>query len=223
MVTLQVEDMHAEIFADLICPWCYIGHQRLKKALAMRPSVSLGLTWRPFQLNPDMPAEGMDRAAYMNWKFGTSIRARRLTDALMTAAERDGVTMNLDRQKRVPNTLAGHRLVLFASRDGKATPMMERLFDAYFVDSLDIGNRDVLLDCAAAAGLNRQDAAHYLDSETDIDLVTEQDLHARRAGIDSVPCFIFDRRYAVVGAEEPEAFLPLFDAAMVQAESSPRS
>lgn len=207
--------LHAEIFSDVICPWCFIGHERLKKAAARRPDITLERSWHPFQLNPDMPFEGMDRGAYMTWKFGTQGRAERLTEALMATAKRDGIDMRLDRVKRVPSTLRAHRLIAYAGRERLASAMTEALFTAYFTECVDIGDVAILADRAAGIGLDREDAIKYLESDEDADWVAENDIRARRSGIDGVPCFVFDRRYALVGAEEPESFLPLFDAAIV--------
>lgn len=212
--------LQAEIFSDIVCPWCYIGHERLKKAATLRPDIALQRSWHPFQLNPDMPFEGMDRGAYMTWKFGTQGRAERLTEALMATAKRDGIDLRLNQVKRVPSTLRAHRLVSYAGRQGLATAMMEALFTAYFTECVDIGDIDILAERAEAVGLGRRETALYLESEEDAAWVAEHDIRARRSGIDGVPCFVFGRRYAVVGAEEPESFLPLFDAAVVAQQAA---
>lgn len=203
--------MRIDIFSDVICPWCFIGKKRLEKALALRPLPDLQIHWRAFQLNPGMPAEGMDRQAYLAAKFGGPDSAQRIYDTVGAAGRRSGVAFAFDKITRTPNTVAAHRLVRFAERFGRQDAMVEGLFQAYFLQGRNLSDLDALAEIAAVAGLDRAAVRGYLDSDEDTETVLAEDAYARKLGIGGVPCFIVDGRYALSGAQEPEAFLPVFD------------
>jgi predicted DsbA family dithiol-disulfide isomerase len=205
--------MHLDVFSDTICPWCYVGKRRLERALKARPQRGLKVRWRAFQLNPGMPAEGMDRKAYVEAKFGGTERARAIYDTVRAVGAAESIEFAFDRIKRTPNTLHSHRLIRFAAAHDRQNETLEALFQAYFVQGRNIGDRAVLSHVAADAGLNQQEAMDYLAADTDLDTVLGEDTMARRAGINGVPCFIFNGRYALSGAQEPEAFFQLFDLA----------
>ena len=205
--------MILDVFSDTICPWCYIGKRRLERALEARPQRALKIRWRAFQLNPGMPAEGMDRKAYIDAKFGGAERSRAILDTVRAAGAGEGIAFAFDRIKRTPNTLQSHRLIRFAAGRERQDETLEALFCAYFLEGRDIGDRAVLADVAEDAGLDRSDAADYLASDVDGEAVLGEDALARRAGINGVPCFIFNGRFALSGAQEPEAFFQLFDLA----------
>lgn len=203
--------MMIHIFSDLICPWCLIGKRRLEAALSQRPDVAAKVIWQPFQLNPDMPRDGFDRQQYIEWKFGGAERAKMFYKRIEDTAAEDGIEIRFDRIRRTPNTIDGHRAVLFSAGRGKADEMTESLFQAYFQDGEDIGDRDLLVEKAAALGLDRTDVADYLSSDTDVDLIREVDLSARQGGVDGVPCFIIENKYAVQGAQPPEVLVDVID------------
>jgi len=205
--------MLIETFADLICPWCYIGRHRLLRALAERPRVAPEVRWQPFQLNPDMPRQGMERDAYMAAKFGGPERARQILSVVEDTAERDGLDLRMGRIKRTPNTFDAHRLIRFAGRRGAAGPIVDALFHAYFVDGLDIGDIDTLAATAAGVGLDQAEIRALLLSDAEVANVRSADQTARQLTLQAVPCFIFNRRYALSGAQEPGSFLPLLDLA----------
>jgi predicted DsbA family dithiol-disulfide isomerase len=205
--------MHLDVFSDTICPWCYIGKRRLDRALKARPQRDLRIRWRAFQLNPGMAADGMDRKAYIEAKFGGTERARAIYETVRAAGASEGIAFSFDRIKRTPNTLHSHRLIRFAAIHGRQNETLEALFSAYFVEGRNIGDRVVLSHIAVEAGLDRQQATDYLVADTDLETVLGEDTMARRAGINGVPCFIFNGRYALSGAQEPEAFFQLFDLA----------
>lgn len=205
--------MMIEVYADVVCPWCYIGRHRLRRALEARPGPPPILVWRPFQLNPDLPRTGLDRALYLAAKFGGLDRARQVYGAVAEAAARDGLPIALDRIRRTPNTLDAHRLILFAAARGRQEEAVDVLYRAYFVQGEDLGDRAALAACAAAAGLDADEAAAHLATGEDADAVRTSDLRARQLGIQAVPFHIFDRRFAVAGAQDPAAFAPLLDIA----------
>ena len=209
----KVKAMILDVFSDTICPWCYVGKRRLERALEARPQRDLTIRWRAFQLNPGMPAEGMDRKAYIDAKFGGAERARAILDTVRAAGAGEGIAFAFDRIKRTPNTLQSHRLIRFAGSQDRQDETLEALFRAYFLQGRNIGDRAVLSGVAEDAGLDRDEAADYLAGDADAEAVLGEDALARRAGINGVPCFIFNGRFALSGAQEPEAFFQLFDLA----------
>lgn len=203
--------MHLEIFSDTICPWCYVGKRRLARALAARPQPKMAVRWRAFQLNPGMPAEGMVRERYIDAKFGSGERAKRIYEAVSAVGASEGIQFNFEAIKRTPNTILSHRLLRKASKEGLQDPLLEAMFQAYFVDGRDIGNARVLTEIAETVGL--EDPAAYLAGDEGGDEVRAEDSLARRQGINGVPCFIFNYRFLLSGAQEPESFFQLFDLA----------
>jgi predicted DsbA family dithiol-disulfide isomerase len=213
--------MHIDIVSDVICPWCFIGKRRLQKALALRPEIDVDITWRPFQLNPDMPAEGIERQAYLAAKFGNAAHAERIYATVTEAGRSVDIPFAFDRIRRTPNTRDAHRLIRYAAAEGKADAVVEKLFAAYFIEGRDIGARGELGEIAQEAGLDGAAARDWLDSGAELEQVLAEDRGARRLGINAVPCFIFERQYAVSGAQEPEFFLPIFDLVRNGGETVP--
>lgn len=203
--------MHLDIFSDTICPWCYVGKRRLSRALASRPQPKMAVRWRAFQLNPAMPPEGMLRERYIDAKFGSSERARRIYDAVSAVGASEGIIFNFEAIKRTPNTILSHRLLRKASKEGLQDPLLEAMFRAYFIEGRDIGSARVLSEIGEAVGLG--DVDEYLAGEEGLEEVRAEDSLARRQGINGVPCFIFNYRFLLSGAQEPESFFQLFDLA----------
>ncbi len=207
--------MQLDIYSDTVCPWCFVGKRRLERALAMRPNAAIEIRWRAFQLNPGMPVEGMERREYLELKFGGPERAARIYEAVRTAGEGEGIRFAFDRIRRTPNTFDSHRLLRHAHDVGRQGAMLENLFKAYFLAGEDIGNRRVLLGCADRAGLDVALAERYLAGTEEAESTLAEDRLARRQGINGVPCFIFNGRFALSGAQPPEALLQLLDLADV--------
>lgn len=205
--------MKIDIIVDTICPWCYVGKKRFEKALAIRPQPDLEVGWRAFQLNPRMPEEGMDRREYVAEKFGGLERANNIHGGLVQAGREEGIDFNFSRIDRTPNTVHSHRLVRYAAIHGVQTPVISAIFDAYFLEGQDIGQPEILADISATAGLEREQTLDYLESDADIETILAEDELARRLGVNGVPCFIVDRKYAVSGAQSPEVLVQVFDLA----------
>ncbi|NNG04683.1 MAG: DsbA family oxidoreductase [Inquilinus sp.] len=206
--------MQIDIFFDVVCPWCFIGKRRMDRAIEGRQGMPVALSWQPFQLNPGMPPDGMDRRDYLAAKFGGTARAAQVYAMVAETAERDGLKLNLEAIERTPSTLDAHRLIrLFTRGGGDAADAVEALFQAYFFDGRDIGDKAELAEIGVDLGFDREEVAPYLDSRVDINHIRAADTAARRMGIQAVPCFVFDRRYALSGAQEPESFFPMFDLA----------
>ena len=207
-----------DIVSDIVCPWCYIGKRKLEIALALPMAAGLPmaeLRWHPFQLNPDLPAEGVARQQYLQDKFGGPQRAAQIYDRVRVAGRAVGLALDLDGITRQPNTLAAHALLAFARQGGAASAgaMKERLLKAYFVENRFIGSADVLAEIAGEAGLDADAARAFMRDPAQLDAVARADAQARSAGISGVPYFIFNQKVALSGAQEPTELL----AAMQQA------
>ncbi len=205
--------MQIEIYSDTICPWCLIGKRRLERALAEQAQPDLQITWRAFQLNPAMPAEGMDRQRYLEMKFGGAERAATVYEPIKQAGLSEGIAFTFDKMTRTPNTLNSHRLLRFAQTKGQTCgeALLEALFTAYFFEDGDIGDLELLADQAAKAGLDRDEVVAYLASDEDREAVAAEDARAREIGIQGVPTYILDGKYLLSGAHPPEVLFRLFD------------
>lgn len=209
--------LRIEIVHDLICPWCYLGVRRLLRAVRRRPDLAFELIWRPFLLNPDMPRMGMARPDYVVRKFGGEERARRMYDTISETGRHEGIDFQFDRIRRTPSSVDAHRMVRFAAGYGSGSEMVEALFAAHFTDGLDIGDYSVLIEIAAALGLDTMAARRFLFSDAETEGVHAENLRAHRLGINGVPCFVVDGSHAIAGAQEPEVIERLLDIATVDA------
>ena len=203
--------LRIDIVSDTICPWCFVGKRRLERALAAKPDLAVEIAWHPFQLNPDMPREGLDRRRYLEAKFGGEAGARQIYDRIRDAGAGEGIAFDFDAIATTPNTVDSHRLVKWAGEAGVQDAVVEALFRAYFFDGRNIGDAGVLADVAAACGLDRNTIAARLASDDDRDHVAQAAQQMAAMGITGVPCYIVDRRYAISGAQDPEVFVNLFD------------
>ena len=193
-----------DIMSDPICPWCYIGKAHLDRALESEPDHPFAIEWHPFQLNPDMPAEGMDRRSYLEGKFGGKEGAVRAYAPVVEHAEKAGLKINFEAMQRTPNTLNAHRLIHWAGIEGRQTAAVSALFKAYFVDARDIGDAEVLADIADGIEMDASVVTRLLATDEDMEDIRKRDAHSREMGINSVPTFIVGGRHAVPGAQPPE-------------------
>jgi predicted DsbA family dithiol-disulfide isomerase len=193
-----------DIMSDPICPWCYIGKTHLDRALADHPDHPFVIEWHPFQLNPDMPAEGMDRRAYLEGKFGGKEGAVRAYAPVVQHAEAAGLSINFEAMQRTPNTLNAHRLIHWAGIEQRQTAAVDALFQAYFVEARDIGDIEVLADIADGIEMDAAAVTRLLQSDVDMDDIRARDAHSRKMGVNSVPTFIVANQHAVPGAQPPE-------------------
>ncbi len=193
-----------DVLSDPICPWCYIGKAHLDKALAEHPDHPFTIEWHPFQLNPEMPPQGMGRRAYLEAKFGGKDGAVRAYAPIVEHAEKAGLTINLDAIQRTPNTLDAHRLIHWAGIEGKQGEIVDALFQAYFVDGQDIGDKEVLAKIGGANGMDVDVLQKLLNGAGDQNDIQDRDAHSRKMGVTSVPTFIVAGQHAVPGAQPPE-------------------
>ena len=198
--------MRIDIVSDTICPWCYIGKRQLERALGILATEGLTFQvhWNPFQLNPDMPKEGRDRAAYRAWKFGSIEKSAALDQRITEAAAAVGLAFRTDLMTRTPNTIDAHRLIWFAGQNGDQDAAMEAVFKAYFVEGRDVGDHTVLADCAIEAGLPRQAVLDFLAGDLADKEMRAGDQAAREAGVSGVPSFFLDGYSLFSGAMPAE-------------------
>ncbi|MBO9431479.1 DsbA family oxidoreductase [Sulfitobacter sp. R18_1] len=200
----MAEAIKLDIMSDPICPWCYIGKAHLDRALQDHPDHPFAIEWHPFQLNPDMPREGMDRRSYLERKFSGKEGAVRAYAPVVEHAEKAGLKINFEAMQRTPNTLDAHRLIHWAGIEGRQTAAVSALFKAYFVDARDIGDAEVLADIADSIEMDAAVVTRLLKSNVDAQDIRDRDAHSRKMGVNSVPTFIVANTHAVPGAQPPE-------------------
>lgn len=194
-----------QVFSDVVCPWCYVGRRRLARAVELLDGKhDVRVTWKPFQLNPWIPPEGMERAEYRRIKFGSAERSSGMDTRLKEAGHGEGIELAFEKIGRTPNTLNAHRLIWLAAQQGRQIEMVDVLFRAYFTDGRDIGDTATLVELATAAGLDGETTRGFLESEDGLAEVEEEEQVGRSLGIDGVPFFLLADKYGVSGAQPPE-------------------
>ena len=190
-----------DIISDPICPWCYIGKTRLDRALELNPTHNFIIEWHPFQLNPAMPKDGMDRREYLEAKFGGQKEAIEVYSNIDKTATETGLSLNLGGIKRTPNTIDAHRLIHWAGIEGRQNSIIDRLFKAYFQEGRDISEHSVLTRIASAAGMDQDVVRNLLKSDADKEDIKARDTDARKRGIQGVPAFVVANEYVIQGAQ----------------------
>ena len=211
-------NMRIDIYSDTACPWCYLGKRRFELAMAARPQYEPRVTWRPFELNPNLPIDGVDRESYLVSKFGSAGRAAKAHADLQRQGEASGVEFRFDLIERMPNTRRSHLLIAHAARSrrpgaahGLAAAVKDRVMRAYFAEGCDIGDIETLVRLGAEAGLAERECRAALILRAGQDGVIAAERHASVLGISGVPTFIFDGLYTVSGAQEVGALAGVFD------------
>ncbi|HEY4809191.1 MAG TPA: DsbA family oxidoreductase [Roseiarcus sp.] len=216
----EIEPLTIDIVSDVVCPWCYLGEKRLEQALAEEAG-PIVVRWRPYQLDPTIPEGGLDRAEYMAKKFGKSGRLQSVHDNLTRLGAEVGLPFAFDKITRSPNTLDAHRLIRWAASAGVQSRVVDRLFEAYFVEGRDIGDRVVLTEIAAECGLDADLVERLLAEGADSEVVRQEVEQAQAMGVSGVPFFIFAGRLGVPGAQEPSALRQaMAEARQAMAESA---
>jgi predicted DsbA family dithiol-disulfide isomerase len=199
------------VVSDVVCPWCYVGKRNLETALADIPRSSYVIDWRPHQLDPSLPPEGVDRKAYMANKFKDPGKLFAIQQTLMEVAVGAGLAFNFDRIALSPNTLNAHRVIHWARGQNLDSAMVEQIMKAYFIDGRDVGDAAILAELAGEAGLEIDLIANLLASDADRAAVELDIEKYRKLGVTGVPCFIFGGTVAVMGAQSPEILRKAFD------------
>ena len=214
----------ADVISDVICPWCFVGKRRLETAIrALDGQHEVSIRWHPFQLNPQMPQQGMNRRDYRTAKFGSWAKSLALDAQMKEVGASEGIAFALDRIARTPNTLDAHRLIWLAGEEGVQDAVVEALFRGYFCEGRDIGDRETLLDVVAGAGLSRGRAQEVLDSSEGLDAIRAAEERARQLGVQGVPFFSINGEFALSGAQKPEVFLTAFERSVATAATADRN
>jgi predicted DsbA family dithiol-disulfide isomerase len=207
-----------DIFSDPVCPWCYVGKANLDRALAQHPDHPFAIQWHPFQLNPDMPAEGVAKRAYLEAKFGGKARVDAVHERLREVARGAGVDLDPDKPQRMPNTLNAHRLIHWAGIEGVQQAVVDALMRAYWTEGRDIGDLETLADIAKENGMDREATLRLLQSDADAADIAARDQDARHKGVTAVPTFLIAQQYVVSGAQPPETWGKVIEELMGRAE-----
>ena len=211
-----------EVFSDVVCSWCYVGRRRLARAAELLAGKhEIRVTWKPYQLNPWMPPEGMDRAEYRRMKFGSAERSSGMDGRLREAGQSEGIELAFEKIARTPNTLQAHRLIWLAGQRGRQIEMVDALFQAYFTDGKDIGDNAVLAEVAASVGLDAEDVGRFLANDEGLAEVEEEEQLGRSLGIDGVPFFLLADKYGVSGAQPAEVLANVIER-VVELEAEER-
>jgi len=196
-----------DVISDVMCPWCFIGQKNLERALEQVRDIDVAIHWRPYQLDPTLPPEGKDRQTYLEEKFGSRERAQALYDRVREAGRDAGIDFKFDRIEKSPNTLDAHRVIRWAASAGEGVQdkLVRRLFELYFLEGANIGSHAVLIQAARESGMDSAVVETLLPTEADLQEVSQEVGTAQKMGVTGVPCFLLEGKYALMGAQPPEA------------------
>ncbi|MEM7017920.1 MAG: DsbA family oxidoreductase [Pseudomonadota bacterium] len=200
--------LQIDIVADVVCPWCVIGYINLKHAMkTLHHEVQIDIAWKPFELNPNLPLEGVERESFMARKFRSAALAKQRYEHLAEMGNEIGFEFNFGKCPTLPNTLHAHRLLGYAEQAGCQTEMMERLFDTFFTEGRNIGELDVLVDVAVAQGFGETDIRTFLESDEAMERVNAEFRFFRESGVHSVPTYLINTKYQLFGGQSEETFV----------------
>ncbi|NOT77234.1 MAG: DsbA family oxidoreductase [Cyclobacteriaceae bacterium] len=205
---MKKREIQVEIVSDVVCPWCYIGKRRFERAVdELKSEYDISVTYSPFELNAEMPKEGVDQKAYLVKKFGSEEKFRQLTNNVVNTAKLEGLSFDFDQQRISPNTRDAHRIIAFAKVAGKQAEVNEAFMKAYFEDGIDLSKNDNLIRIAVEAGLEKEEVTDLLNSDKGIDEVELAEGMNHQRGISGVPFFIINNKYGLSGAQPTETFI----------------
>lgn len=208
-----------DIVSDVVCPWCFIGKRRLEKALTLTPDTEVDISWRPYQLAPELPSEGLPRRDYMIGKFGSAERVDQIHQRLKGVGAEEGIAFAFDRIEVAPNTMNAHRLILWARAGGRQGDVVESLFRAFFIDGRNLADNAVLIEIGSANGLDPALLTELFSSDSDIERTRREIASAQRIGVTGVPFFIIAGKYGIAGAEAPETIAGAIRQAASEADA----
>ena len=210
--------MQIDVISDTVCPWCYIGKRRLERAMKLRPQIQFDVRWRPFQLDPTTPKEGVERRVYIERKFGSTDKIKPIHTALLEAGKAEGIAFAFEKIARTPNTINSHRLIRWSHSAGVQDAVVEGLFRSYFIDGADIGDIAILAQIGADAGMDRELVEELLNSDADREKVEHEDTMARKIGINGVPTYLVGGKVLVTGAQDADHLAHVIDRVAAELE-----
>jgi predicted DsbA family dithiol-disulfide isomerase len=203
--------LQIEVVSDVVCPWCYIGKRRMERAVELlKDEFDFNITFSPFELNPDMPAEGRDQKAYLAQKFGGEQRYQQLTNHVSEIARGEGLSFHYEKQTTSPNTRMAHRLIWLAKKEGKQAAVKEAFLKAYFEESVDLSKKENLVAIAVKAGLIKEKVESLLSTGEGESEVAMSEQISQQRGVSGVPFYIINNQYGLSGAQPSETFEKVF-------------
>ena len=211
MPVINMLMIELDIFSDTVCPWCYIGKKRLENALNKYKNLVIKQTWRPFQLNPGMPPDGMDRQEYLISKFGSSDAAKTVYENIYEEGVKEGINFNFDLIEVTPNSFNSHRLLALGYQADIQEKVLDDLFESYFLHGKDIGDPNILLQIAIKHNIDAEEFKSYLSDQENIEPLANEEIQAKKMGINSIPTFIVNKQIVINGAQTSENFELIFE------------
>ena len=202
--------INIKVISDTICPWCYIGKKQLEKAINKIDNIEFDISYKPFQLDPTMPTDGVDRKRYIDRKFGEDT-AKEVGNKIREAGKLVGIEFNYENIIKTPNTLNSHRILKWAEKESKQEEALELLFYSYFTEGIDIGNNEELVKIAKKLGLNPKKIEKNLVSDIDIKEIELEEWSYRDLGIAGVPTYILEDNMIITGSQSSETFVNVFN------------
>jgi len=192
------------ILSDPICPWCYIGKKCFDEAIKQFDSHYFSIKWLPFQLNPKMPKEGMDRKNYLIKKFGNEKKTIEVYTPIVNKFNENEIDFDLSKIQTTPNTFNANQLIYWGQLEGKGNDVVENLFKAYFLEGKNLGDINCLIEIGMKSGLTKKITSTVFENTKDIKIVQDIENKYRKAGVSGVPTFIINNDYVVPGAQSTE-------------------
>ena len=197
-----------DIVSDIVCPWCAIGFKKLSKAMEdLNEEILFEVNWKPYELHPEIPTEGFSKEEYYKIKFGNSNGARERFNHITEEGKTAGLDFNFNKTKNLPNTFLAHRLLWFSRSKDMQDVMAEALFHAYFTEGRDIGSINELISISTESGLQKTEIEDFFKTDVGSDEILREELRAQEMNIFSVPTYIFNKKYLLVGGQEADTFM----------------
>jgi predicted DsbA family dithiol-disulfide isomerase len=202
-----MDTLKIDIVSDVVCPWCVIGFRNLKKAMhELQTELNFEISWKPYELHPEIPQEGYDKKLYMQQKFG-SAGGRAPYNEITKIGESVGFEFNFSKTERIPNTFMAHRLLWKAEQCDLQTELSEALFEAYFSDGLNIGSKQILAQISESVGMDKKEIINFLDSKEGGQEIADLEMNFIEKSIGAVPTYFINEKYIIQGGQEPETFV----------------
>ncbi len=212
MTNMTKPKIKVDIVSDVVCPWCYIGKRRVEKAMdSLADKYDFEVSYFPFELNPQMPVEGVDQKQYLSAKFGGEDRYNQITANTTATAAHEGLNFDFSKQKVSPNTRDAHRVIQFAKQAGKQPEVKEALMKAYFEQGVDLSKRENLVSVAVNAGLSKPAVESLLSTNEGLAEIEQTEHELQKLGISGVPFYTINNKYGVSGAQASETFIKVFE------------
>ncbi len=202
--------INIKVISDTICPWCYIGKKELEKAIKKLNNIEFSISYKPFQLDPTMPVNGVDRKRYINRKFGEDT-AKDVGNKIKEAGKLVGIDFNYEKIARTPNTLNSHRILKWAEKDNKQNETLELLFYSYFTEGKDIGDNEELIKISKKLNLNSEKIKKDLETDIDVKKIELEEWSYRDLGIAGVPTYILEDNMIITGSQSSDTFVNVFN------------